>query len=80
MSKLDFLRDLPSTDIKLVHKIEPDNSKLDYDLLSAIQRGVDEADMNRHLKLLCLLWNSRPKGYQHENEKKLQQYYARDDS
>ena len=68
VSGIDFLRDLPPTELKLVHKIEPDNSKLDYDLLSAIQRGVDEADMNRHVRLLRLLWNSRPKGHQHENE------------
>jgi hypothetical protein len=57
----------------LLHKIEPDNFKLDYDLLSAIKRGVDEADTNRHVKLLRLLWNSRPKGHQHENEKNLLQ-------
>jgi hypothetical protein len=68
VSGVDFLRDLPPTELKLVHKIEPDNSKLDYDLLSAIQRGVDEADMNMHVRLLRLLWNSRPKGHQHENE------------
>jgi hypothetical protein len=68
VSGIDFLRDLPPTELKLVRKIEPDNSKLDYVLLSAIQRSVDEADMNRHARLLLLLWNSRPKGHQHENE------------
>jgi hypothetical protein len=30
VSGIDFLRDVPSTKLKLVHKIEPDNSKLDY--------------------------------------------------
>jgi hypothetical protein len=50
VSGIDFLRDLPSTEIKLVHKIELDNSKLDYNLLSVIQQGVDEADLNRHVR------------------------------
>jgi hypothetical protein len=68
VSGIDFLRDLPPTELKLVHKIEPDNSKLDYDVLSAIQRGVDEADMNRHVRRLRLIWNSRPKEHQYKNE------------
>jgi hypothetical protein len=34
--------------------------KLDYDLLSAIERGVDEEDMNRHVDLLRFLWNIWP--------------------
>jgi hypothetical protein len=51
VSRIDFLHDLPPTELKLVHKIEPGNSRFDYDLLSAIQRGVDEADMNRHVRL-----------------------------
>jgi hypothetical protein len=68
VSGIDFLCDLPPTEFTLVHQIEQDNSKLDYDLFSAIQRGVDEADMNRHVRLLRLLWDSRPKGHQHENE------------
>jgi hypothetical protein len=68
VSGIIILRDLPPTELKLVHKIEKDNSKLDYDLLSAIQRGVDGADMKRHVELLHLLWNSCPKGHQHETE------------
>ncbi len=36
VSGIDFLRELPPTELKLVHKIEQDNFKLDYDLLSAI--------------------------------------------
>ena len=72
---IDFQEDIDEMypELKLVSKIEPDNLKLDYDLLSAIERGVDEADMNRHVKLLRLLWNSRKKGSQTENEEYLRQ-------
>jgi hypothetical protein len=51
---IDFQEDIDEMypELKLVSKIEPDNLKLDYDLLSAIERGVDEADMNRHVKVL----------------------------
>jgi hypothetical protein len=52
---------------------ESDNHKLDYDLLSAIELGVDEADMRRHARLLCLPWNSCQQGYQSENEEYLRQ-------
>jgi hypothetical protein len=57
VSGFDFLRELPPTElrVKLVHKIELDNFKLDYDLLSAIQRGVDEGDMNRYERRLLRL-------------------------
>lgn len=67
---VDFLHYIQSSDLKILHKNEPDNLKLDYNHLSAIELGIDEDDMNRHGKLLCILWNSRPKGYQSENEKK----------
>jgi hypothetical protein len=44
---------VPVTGFKFVHKLrlKPDNFKLDHNILWAIEKGADEADVNRHVSL-----------------------------
>jgi hypothetical protein len=49
---------VPGVRGKLVHNIEPDKLKLDYELFATVERGTDETEMNQHVRLLRMIWNS----------------------
>ena len=54
--------------VKLIWDIDPDYFTLDQELYWAVAYfAQDESDMNKHVKLLRMLWNSRREGRQLEN-------------
>ena len=60
--------------VKLIWDIDPDYFTLDQELYWAVAYlAQDESDMNKHVKLLRMLWNSRREGRQLENEEYLRQ-------